>query len=319
MSSSDSDGEEWIPYKERDEWKDVEPVRQDDGPYPVVAIAYSEKFRDVYDYFRAIVKLDERSERALSLTQDAILLNPANYSVWHYRREILKSLNKDLKHELHYISNVIKNQAKNYQVWYHRGIIVSWLDDPSKELEFTAEILRKDAKNYHAWQHRQAMVSDFNMWDNELAFVSTLLEEDVRNNSAWNHRYYTVMNTSGFTDDIAQKELTYCFERIQKTPNNESSWNYAKGIFEVSGGIEKWQEFVNLVYRMYQNNTDSPYLLSFLLDYYEEILERKVDAETVKIAVDLCERLATDADCIRKNYWNYRSRCIQAKPIVASK
>ena len=91
---------------------------------------------------------------------------------------------------------------------YHRGIIVSWLDDPSKELEFTAEILRKDAKNYHAWQHRQAMVSDFNMWDNELAFVSTLLEEDVRNNSAWNHRYYTVMNTSGFTDDVAQKELT---------------------------------------------------------------------------------------------------------------
>ena len=35
----------------------------------------------------------------------------------HYRREILKSLNKDLEHELRFISNVIKDQPKNYQVW----------------------------------------------------------------------------------------------------------------------------------------------------------------------------------------------------------
>ena len=91
---------------------------------------------------------------------------------------------------------------------YHRGVIVSWLGDPSKELEFTEEILRKDAKNYHAWQHRQAIVNGFKMWENELGFVAKLLEEDLRNNSAWNHRFYSIMNTTGFTDSVAEKELT---------------------------------------------------------------------------------------------------------------
>lgn len=119
--------------------------------------------RDAYDYFRAILKSGEKSERALGLTETCVWLNPANYTVWQYRREILKALGKDLHEELKYTGHIIKHNSKNYQVWHHRKVIVEWLQDPSEELAFTETVLDKDAKNYHAWQHRQWCIQTFKL------------------------------------------------------------------------------------------------------------------------------------------------------------
>ena len=101
------------------------------------------------------------SHRALLLTADALDLNPANYTVWHHRRHLLKELNEDLYKELEFCRDIIEQHSKNYQVWLHRQVLVQWTQDPSKELRLTEIVLSQDAKNYHAWQHRQWVLKTF--------------------------------------------------------------------------------------------------------------------------------------------------------------
>ena len=67
------------------------------------------------------------------------------------------------------------------------------------------------------------------LFDGEMEFIEDLIDTDIRNNSAWNQRYFVISETTGFTAQIIQREISYCRNAIDKVCNNESPWNYLKG------------------------------------------------------------------------------------------
>jgi protein farnesyltransferase/geranylgeranyltransferase type-1 subunit alpha len=309
-SSSSSSGEDgFLPFNERKGWEDMEPLPQDDGPQAVVRIAYSDKFRNVFDYFRAVLAKEERSERALELTEECVSLNPANYTVWYYRRVLLKELGKDLWQELAYSERVISDNPKNYQVWHHRKVIVELLGDPSHEKTFTEQILALDVKNYHAWQHRQWVVSEFSLWDNELEFSERLLDQDLRNNSAWNHRYFVVDKSTGFgVAEVMDRELGFAMVKIKAAPNNESAWNYLRGVLQERGqGLGSSTAVTAFCDELYAppESCRSPHLLAFLVDAIEERLSTAPDPVLLEKAISMAQSLADEHDKIRTTFWNH--------------
>jgi len=311
----------WIPYSERPEWADVTPLPQDDGPSPVVQIAYTDRFKDVYDFFRAVLKSGEKSERVLALTEDALELNPANYTVWHYRREVLKAIDADLKAELKYCRDIIEDHPKNYQVWQHRRVLVEWLNDSGSELRFTELILAQDQKNYHAWQHRQWVLGTFKLFENELAFIDRLLTDDIRNNSAWNQRFFVNSRTGGWGKEVVEKEVKFSLDKIQLVKRNESAWNYLRGVLDACTDSEvanEQRELVDTKCRaLLAEGCDSPYLLGFLVELLQWRLEGEQDgaqvAKMVAEAEELCKRLAEVVDVIRARYWTFIQNTISKK------
>ena len=54
-------------------------------------------------YFRAILKSQEISERAFSLTEEVIEYAEGNYNAWFHRRKLLENLGKPLTEEMEWL------------------------------------------------------------------------------------------------------------------------------------------------------------------------------------------------------------------------
>lgn len=313
-STTRSGSPDYISYRTKPEWKDVEPISIKTQS-SIMDIKYTPRYEEAFSYFRAMLVLDELSERSLALTADCLELQKSNFSVWYFRRRILKKLTHHLLNELPYVEKIIENEPKNYQVWHHRKTIVEWLKDGSQDKQLTASVLTSDNKNYHAWQHRQWLVKEFNLWEGELEFTESHLAMDIRNNSAWNHRFYVIKETRRYEDIIwIEDELKNVRKRIEQLPNNESSWSYLRGLlmllYNSLTSHEETRKFCDNLYT--DKKCCSPQLLAFILDMIHEELTKSTKSARTQIDKDalkskanqLCETLS-QIDKVRSRYWTY--------------
>lgn len=187
---------------------------------------------------------------------------------------------------------------------------------PATEIPFLARMFSKDAKNYHVWSYRQWLVRHFSLWDNELSYVESLLQADVRNNSAWNHRWFIVFarhmdpEMHSIKDQganlevepaIMEKEIEYAKAAIAIAPQNQSPWNYLRGVVRKQGkGLVAMKAFAEQFANLEEEDeVRSSHALDFLADLYAEEHEKERSGKALEI-------LARRYDPIRKNYWNYR-------------
>ncbi|XP_051116658.1 protein farnesyltransferase/geranylgeranyltransferase type-1 subunit alpha [Andrographis paniculata] len=324
--------QERIPFSQRREWADVCPVPQEDGPNPVVPIDYTDDFRETMDYFRAVYLADERSPRALQLTEETIFLNPGNYTVWQFRRLILETLNVDLREELRFIEQITRDNSKNYQIWHHRRWVAEKLGTQvtNKELEFTREIFSKDAKNYHAWSHRQWVLLALGGWEDELSYCDELLEDDIFNNSAWNQRYFVVSKSPvlGGLEAMRDSEVAFTIKAILLRPENESPWRYLRGLYKNNvKSLASDPRVASVCLDVLADKRDSVHALNMVLDLlchcYQPSNELKnaIDALYSEIpnpssdsglAARVCWVLQR-VDPMRANYWEWRKNTIPSQ------
>eukprot|EP00762_Andalucia_godoyi_P000077 ANDGO_02294.mRNA.1 Protein farnesyltransferase/geranylgeranyltransferase type-1 subunit alpha len=294
-----------ISYAQRSEWKDVVPIYQEEGPDALVPISYSEEFKDVMDYMRAIIRSEEVSLRAFNLTTDAVRLNPANYTVWTFRRRIIFQLGLDLSAEMKFTASMIEENPKNYQVWHHMQLLKERYgqSDPH-DIPFVKRQLAEDSKNYHAWSYLQWLVEFSGKWEESLGLTAEFIEQDVRNNSAWNHRFWCLQRTHKLTQSaLLLAEITYVFTMIEKAPNNESVWNYLQGICR-SGTREQYKHVLDLVSSVLATNPHCIPAISAKLQLFSDASM----SDTVEIRMqcaELCDQLVT-LDGVRSRYWSHR-------------
>lgn len=322
------------------------PIAQDDGPHTVCAIKYSPSYSEAMDYLRAIMHNDERSDRALRLTAICLNHNPANYTIWHFRRSILSTLSSHSnmyagvnKKHIHYDHTLVERELeftsklgginpKNYQIWYHRRSLLECIciSEPESifiqnELSYMATVLDEDGKNYHAWSNRQWLIATINkksLWEDEKLFVHEKIANDHRNNSAWNHRWFVCCyntNTTFLDLDIAKVEAEYAIKTAAIDIYNESPWSYLIGVLKKANSltlISQYEKEISNI-KHSQNGGNESNSCAELLSAQIDLLEMKNTIDAYNHAANISHDLAHFYDTIRNKYWLEREKELRSQ------
>ena len=199
--------------------------------FAVATIDYTEAFRIAYGFFRIVVlqQHEVSSVRTLLLTGTCLQLNPANYTVWHSRRQCLSKL-----YQYQSCGDGIDSNNHHHHDAAAATAAAADDDDDDKatkdsrnemyismirnELYIAAILGGNNPKNYQIWYHRRAMLEHLpptlflqciiqhnissstnddddmasTMRNLELDYIHTVLLVDEKNYHAWSHRQWIV-------------------------------------------------------------------------------------------------------------------------------
>lgn len=301
---------------------DITPVELNQEEPQLCQILYDDEYKSVMGILLALLAKKEYSDRVFELTQAGIELLASHYTIWNYRYNIIVHLDKNLYEELDWCEQLALDNEKNYQIWNYRQLIIELIisketiDTVKKfnayhEFPIVDEMLSQDSKNHHVWSYRKWLVERFKLYrdEREIEFVEKRIEYDVKNNSAWTHRFFIKFGDELVDQNVVNEEIEYVKQKIQEAPQNASSWNYLIGIyqkFKKPNELTDLEEFCKVFATINEENVIKS---SYALELLGKI---NVEKNNKPKAIEIYSLLKDTYDPIRKNYWTYQIKKIQA-------
>ena len=254
------------------------------------------------------------------------LQNLKNYQIWHHRYLLAEHFYPELATD----SLKVKDFARS-------------------EMDFLTTILAEDTKNYHVWSYRQYLVRKLGYWvEAERKSMEAFIRQDVRNNSAWSHRFFLVFSdpsnstqkpepaaTAATTAEannapletalgelniahdpavpaeIVDREIAYAQQQILRAPQNESPWNYLRGVLTKGGRpLADIEAFAGQFAKNIGNDeSDEKVTSTHAMDVLAAVAAEKGDTAQATLYL---QRLAEKWDPIRAGYWQYRKQQLAA-------
>lgn len=303
------------------------------------------------DYVRASRELElcegreTMSARATLEASSRVLERcPAHYTAWRARMKAYERLANECRDDVErFEANAramadveeasVKN-GKNYQVWNHARAACERLasrsangdDVKARAFAIARHAIERDGKNIHAWQHAAWCAERFGMYEEERAAARDALECDFwMNNSAMNAmlRANEAIFVTLSSKDMAKAFEEECakvrevvFAHRAAASENESAWNYARGLKDLARAIasdDVWEFVARNIRELAEDvlsgeNTrgkhSDRYAAAYVADAYAEAsLAPDAAPSSFDVAMDWYSQLKM-LDPVRVNYYN---------------
>lgn len=195
---------------------------------------YIQRYKNLVRQVQEARSQSDHSLAALRLTDDLLTQNTEFYTIWNYRREILKDNPVEIEKDLVFTIKLLKKSPKSYWIFNHRKWIVSHLDSKN-EVGLVNMMLDLDARNFHGWDYRRTLGLDRL---EEFHYTTLKLNQSFSNWSAWHYRSKLIhqlkakgifyLTTGHDIDKLLLKDLEMVRHAVYTDPNDQCAWLYQR-------------------------------------------------------------------------------------------
>ncbi|ORX37188.1 rab-protein geranylgeranyltransferase [Kockovaella imperatae] len=258
----------------------------------------------------------EYTRDALEITNELLDMNPEYYTVWNYRRHILRGLFPTLSdekkvqilgNEIRLTTSYLQVNPKVYWIWNHRRWCLEsipegpdgsegWKNSFWKiELELIEQLLRLDPRNFHAWGYRRTVIAGLpksfpgqSSPRDEIRFTTKKIESNFSNFSAWHYRIQLFTGiwrsmTAEAVEGEKREEFDFVRQALWTDPADQSAWLYHRWLIGTDSDEDTLKSEVKSIRELHETEPDSKWCMNALAHY-----ERMLSATSSEVSSNSC-------------------------------